>query len=1444
MAILFNNLRNEGVFHQKVENHGFAAHSPLMSGVEQTLTTGAKELGIRPNRRTNRWISTTFKENEWNDPLCQFPSGEYFAKNLCKPVLFYDSLVRAPKNCLFIEIGPSALLRHSIGKSFPKEHNIQYREVLRRDNNNDNLFVLLSTLGQLYISGQNIDVKKLYTKVEYPVPRGTDFISPLIRWDHRRSHFVTKYPDYFSPKKSKSVQKYTISTIEDTYLSDHKIDGRVLYPGVGYVIIAWKTMATSLGVNDLNELPVHFWNVNLIQATNLTTDEIVLSCSYSKERHKFTVEVNNTVVSTGYLKPLENRNELTVEDKVLSKSDKLFLTGNDVYKEFRVRGYDYGPSFQGITRLSADGCEAQVKWTGNLISYMDSIMQMVLLDEFKRFLRVPNRIESLKMDPKTLYADRVNSGDYDFTADVVFDKNIIEVKTNGLCMRNIGLAPISRKTTQNGELVLEKYELIPYEEKVAIDHELTEKIELYSKQCDFCIEKFEKSRRELSLIENNIDDNNNDLKVDINNNYDSDMSEEEEELKENGEELLKSIKYFYSRNPSKNSRLMSELNLDNDLIQSTLLCERFLRSSVDIFVENSDLTKKLSVLEVSTSGQVFFPSIMKLIGRTAPGSVINNVEYTLCHSNRQLLAQNILDSTRLKIIQFDSNKCVIPYQQLSPQNLIVFRDPHISLTSDPKSVLDYELLLRSMETALTDGGFLLAFLRDDILDCQLRFTSLRGSALRLNYQKFLSAAEEAGLQYVCRKSDSFSFSSILFRKLDKTLKNETQIHITYDCLQWLEPLKTAMKDQTLDRIWLTTDQKLNGITGLVKGLQKEENGWKVRSVFIDGRPENLESVLKKAKQTDLVQNVFNGKVWGSYRHISLPEVIQTRPINSAQVRQLKFGDLSSFKWSLSPNTLWPLTRTSNKQTLIDVYYSPLNFKDVMHATGRLPPFDLTQHMSWDDVVLGLEFVGRRRDTGQRVMGLNSSKALSTDIIVDEDFLWSVPDSWSMADAATVPCVYATAYYALVIRGRLKSGETVLIHAGTGGVGQAAINICLSLNCRVFTTVGTQEKRQWIRKRFPQMSDSCIASSRDVSFEERIMKETNGRGVDIILNSLTDQMFWSSVRCLANNGRFCEIGKYQFVNNEDLDTSLLLRNKTFHGIYLDALFGGLNNLVTKKVDRERQWMWRLVRDGIESGVVRPLPQTLFTVEETESAFRFMASGKHIGKVVVQIRPEEQNLLTIAKPMTVNAIPLTFFSPSKSYVITGGLGGMGLELMYWMYERNARNFVLTSRSGVKTATQEYAINRLKERNCKIIVSTSDSTDTNGAEEVLRTAQGLGPIGGIFLLTLVLEDDLIENQTIEKFERVLNAKSTQALIFDRLVRQMAEPLDHFVAFSSCSCGRGITGQTNYGFANSILERICDQRRADGLPGLAIQWGFVGDVGVAADNSDEKANRSSVSL
>ena len=174
---------------------------------------------------------------------------------------------------------------------------------------------------------------------------------------------------------------------------------------------------------------------------------------------------------------------------------------------------------------------------------------------------------------------------------------------------------------------------------------------------------------------------------------------------------------------------------------------------------------------------------------------------------------------------------------------------------------------------------------------------------------------------------------------------------------------------------------------------------------------------------------------------------------------------------------------------------------------------------------------------------------------------------------------------------------MLIHAGTGAVGQAAIAIAFDYECEVFTTVSSQEKRDFLRKKFPQFKDYHFASSRSTSFEQHIQRVTNGRGVDIVLNSLSGDMLQASIRCLALHGRFLEIGKMDFVHNSNLAMAVFLKNISFHGILLDAIIDPISG-------NKRDWLKcaSMLEDGIRSGVVKPLNYQIFSPNMVEDTFR--------------------------------------------------------------------------------------------------------------------------------------------------------------------------------------------------------------------------------------------------
>ncbi|KAL1414020.1 hypothetical protein MTO96_030760 [Rhipicephalus appendiculatus] len=527
------------------------------------------------------------------------------------------------------------------------------------------------------------------------------------------------------------------------------------------------------------------------------------------------------------------------------------------------------------------------------------------------------------------------------------------------------------------------------------------------------------------------------------------------------------------------------------------------------------------------------------------------------------------------------------------------------------------------------------------------------------------------------------------------------------------------------------------------------------------------------------------------------------------------GDFSSLQWYESPlRYISPSYKTAIAELICDVYYATVNFRDVMIATGKVNQDGSLGYGSGDGTFLGTEFSGRDLN-GRRVMGIVGGKSIATVLVAG-------------------PCD-AVGSSRCVDPGRGRHGSRCLLDCllrtcGTGRHAIRRVNPCALWQWRRRASCHIHWPCLWPAPfippsgRFPQLEDRHFASSRDRSFEEHIKMETRGQGVDLVLNSLAGETSQASVRCLAPHGRFLEIGHSDLSEDSNLGTSSSLRNVSFRGATVYSLLH--DNLVTQ-VHKRR--VAELVRKGIASGVVRPLGVVSFTRDQTEQAFRSVASGEQIGKTVIQMRQEETQLKpTKAPTVTLEAVARPCFYEHKSYVIVGGLGGFGLELAEWMISRGCRKLLLISRTGVRTGYQRLCLHRWSSLGATVLVSKEDVSTEEGARKVIDNAVTMGPVGGIFNLAVVLHDAIIENQSAETYKEVYKPKVLVTQRLDDISRERCPCLDHFVVFSSFASGRGNAGQTNYAFANSVMERLCERRVEDGLPGLAIQWGAVGDVGV----------------
>ncbi|XP_008826418.1 fatty acid synthase [Nannospalax galili] len=1401
-------LKQEGVFAKEVRTGGLAFHSYFMEGIAPTLLQALKKVIKEPRPRSARWLSTSIPEAQWQSSLARTSSAEYNVNNLVSPVLFQEALWHIPEHAVVLEIAPHALLQAVLKRGVNSSCTII--PLMKRDHK-DNLEFFLTNLGKVYLTGIDINPNILFPPVEFPAPRGTPLISPHIKWDHSQTWDVPAAEHFPNGSSSSSATVYNIDASPespDHYLVDHCIDGRVIFPATGYLCLVWRTLARNLGLS-LEETPVVFEDVTLHQATILPqTGTVPLEVRLLEASRAFEVSENGNLIVSGNVYHWEDPNsEFFNHPEDLSPPESMpasHLTQADVYKELRLRGYDYGPHFQGIFEASLGGESGTLLWKSNWVTFLDTMLQMSILGVGQQSLRLPTRVSSIHIDPVT-HLQKVYSLEGETqVADVTTSFCLGCTVSGGVHISRIHTTAAPRRQQEQLVPILEKFIFTPHMETECLSGSTTLRGELQLCKGLAQALRTKATQQGLKMTVPGLED----------------------PPKQGLPQLLAA-----ARQLQLNGNMQLELSealaqeralLPEDPLIVGLLDSQALKACVDTALENLS-SLKMKVVEV-LAGQGHLYSRIPALLNTQP---MLQLDYTATDRST-----HALEEAQTKLQQQHD----VAWSQWDPMDPAPSNLGGLDLLVGNCAVValgDPALALGNMVAALKEGGFLLlhTVLRGHVLGetlASLPSEAHLGPNL-LSQEEWEGLFSRTAMHLVGLKKSFYGTVLFLCRR---ATPQDSPIFLPVEdtSFQWVDSLKSILATSSSQPVWLTAmDCPTSGVVGLVNCLRKEPGGHRIRCILLSNlsRASRLPKLdpgsaeLQKVLKSDLVMNVYRDGVWGAFRHFLLEQDKPEEQTAHAFVNVLTRGDLASIRWVCSP--LRHAQPTSPGTQLCTVYYASLNFRDIMLATGKLSPDAIPGKWAARNCMLGMEFSGRD-SCGRRVMGLVPAEGLATSVLLSPNFLWEVPSSWTLEEAASVPVVYTTAYYSLVVRGRVRRGETVLIHSGSGGVGQAAIVIALSLGCRVFTTVGSAEKRAYLQARFPQLDDTSFANSRDTSFEQHVLRHTGGKGVDLVLNSLAEEKLQASVRCLAQHGRFLEIGKFDLSNNHPLGMAIFLKNITFHGILLDALFEEANS--------SWQEVAALLQAGIRDGVVKPLKCTVFPKAQVEDAFRYMAQGKHIGKVLIQVREEEQEaVLPGAQPTLISAISKTFCPAHKSYIITGGLGGFGLELARWLVLRGAQRLVLTSRSGIRTGYQAKQVREWRRQGIHVLVSTSNVSSLEGARALITEATQLGPVGGVFNLAMVLRDAMLENQTPELFQDVSKPKYSGTVNLDRVTREACPELDYFVAFSSVSCGRGNAGQANYGFANSAMERICEQRRHDGLPGLAVQWGAIGDVGIVLE-------------
>ena len=530
----------------------------------------------------------------------------------------------------------------------------------------------------------------------------------------------------------------------------------------------------------------------------------------------------------------------------------------------------------------------------------------------------------------------------------------------------------------------------------------------------------------------------------------------------------------------------------------------------------------------------------------------------------------------------------------------------------------------------------------------------------------------------------------------------------------------------------------------------------------------------------------------STERLTLPEESRwlMQPHESGSLENLQVLDLP--ERSLNP-----------KEVRVAVEAAGLNFSDVLLAIRVM-----------EEGYLGGEVCGRVLEIGDEVSGVSVGdrvvalgfETFGSEAIVREEAVAPAPPDLPAAGLATMPTVFVSAAMSFDFAG-LKAGERVLIHAGSGGVGLAAIQMARAAGAEVFATASAP-KQAYLRS----LGIKHVFDSRQTKFGRQILEATEGAGIHVVLNSLTGEGFIeASLSCLAQGGRFIELGRRDIYTKEEMAAAR--PDVDYHVVEVDVL---------KEHRPERPGAFlKSVMKETEVGELRPLTHTRWSMTEAIPAMKFMRDARHIGKIVLTNSPLETGQLR----------------KDRSYLITGGLGGIGCALAVQLADWGAGAIVLNGRRAPDPEAEE-TIEVLRKRGVAVSVEIADVTDTEAVDAMLaRIDESLPPLGGVIHSVGVLSDAALTNQSWESFEQVIWPKMLGAWHLHRAT--MHRDIDMFVLFSSAAGTMGNPGQANHAAANAFLDQLAAHRRALGLSGQSIAWGAWSELGEAAEQRERIEGR-----
>ncbi|KAL2821422.1 hypothetical protein BDW59DRAFT_164156 [Aspergillus cavernicola] len=528
------------------------------------------------------------------------------------------------------------------------------------------------------------------------------------------------------------------------------------------------------------------------------------------------------------------------------------------------------------------------------------------------------------------------------------------------------------------------------------------------------------------------------------------------------------------------------------------------------------------------------------------------------------------------------------------------------------------------------------------------------------------------------------------------------------------------------------------------------------------------------------------------------------------------GTVNSLLWSEDPpGPLGP------HDVSIDIKYVGLNFRDIMVALGVMGNKS-EFGMEASAVVQKCGDNVQQLKPGDRVI-VTQRGLLCTTKVVPAAQCAIIPDSLELQDAASMGVVYTTALYCLLDIARLEKGQSVLIHAACGGVGLAAIQVCQMIGAEIYATVGNEEKRVYLREKVG-ISGDHIFSSRNDSFLSGLMHQTKGRGVDVVLNSLTGELLHASWKCVAEFGKMIEIGKRDFLEHGNLPLEAFGGNRMFVGVDLIGILEEKPKVARRLVNQ--------LLDLYQQGRITPIrPLEVVAASQLGDSFRRMQQGTHMGKIVAKMPESHRDVLVAKSPLHLR------LSPDLSYMLIGGLGGVGRALATWMVERGARHLVFLSRGAGASADDQCFVRELEMQGCNTMLMKGDVTRLVDITAAIKRCPL--PVGGVLQLSMVIKDQFIPDMTYKNWQDGLAAKVTGTWNLHHALQGNDTHLQFFVVCGSITGVMGNAGQVNYCSGNAFVSSFVQYRLQKGLPASVVNLGGVNDMGFLASQDTKLRNK-----